>query len=71
MDGKLVVRVIPNAAATEIQKIKDNVVHIRVAAPPDKNKANAELLKFLKKECGLKCRIKSGAASRGKVLELS
>ena len=69
VNNLLSVHVIPNAATTEIKKI-ENVVHIRIAAPPDKNKANVELLRFLKKEFGLKCRIKSGASSRNKVLEI-
>ncbi|HLC20214.1 MAG TPA: DUF167 domain-containing protein [Candidatus Nanoarchaeia archaeon] len=66
----LEVKVIPNATKTEIVSIENNVVKVRVAAPPDKNKANVELLKFLKKEFGLKFKLKSGATSREKVLEV-
>ncbi|MBS3138594.1 YggU family protein [Candidatus Woesearchaeota archaeon] len=66
----LEVKVVPNASKTENVSIENNIVKVRIAAPPDKNKANVELLKFLKKEFGLKFKIKSGATSREKVLEL-
>ncbi len=39
-------------------------------APPDKNKANLELIKFFKKELGLVVEIKSGVTSREKVLRI-
>ena len=42
---------------------------IDIAAPPDKNKANLELVKFLSKKLG-KVRIVSGFTSREKVVEI-
>ena len=69
--NQLNVKVIPNSSKTEIISIENGVVKIRIAAPPDKGKANSELLKFLKKECGLKFSISSGAKSREKILELA
>ncbi|HLC74323.1 MAG TPA: DUF167 domain-containing protein [Candidatus Nanoarchaeia archaeon] len=71
LNNKLSVRVIPNAAKTEIVSIENNIVKVRIAAPPDKNKANVELLKFFKKEFDLKLKINSGATSRKKVLEIN
>ncbi len=41
---------------------------ISVKEPADKNKANAELLRFLKRETGKGWRIKSGSKSREKIL---
>jgi uncharacterized protein YggU (UPF0235/DUF167 family) len=43
-------------------------LHIAVAAVPDKDKANIALLKFLKKETGMKCELISGAKSREKTV---
>lgn len=65
------VKVIPNASTTEIREIMRDTVKIAVAAPPDKNKANKELLRFLKKDYNLRARIKSGATSHEKVLEIT
>ena len=45
--GKLVLQVQPNASKNDIVGFKENVLHIRVAAPPIKDKANRELLRFL------------------------
>ncbi|MBI2175995.1 DUF167 domain-containing protein [Candidatus Woesearchaeota archaeon] len=41
---------------------------IKVKAPADKDKANKELLRFLRKETGKAWMIKSGARSKEKVL---
>ena len=63
----------PNSPKTEIIGWDENkkALRIAVAAVPDKDKANAELLKFLKKETGSKCQIISGAKSREKKIKLS
>jgi uncharacterized protein (TIGR00251 family) len=42
---------------------------ISINAPPKKDKANKELLKFIKKETGRSWRIKIGQKSREKTLE--
>ncbi|MFA7681977.1 MAG: DUF167 domain-containing protein [Candidatus Peribacteraceae bacterium] len=45
------VRAVPGAAKTRIMEVMDDEsVKIAVAAPPEKGKANAELIKFLAKE---------------------
>ncbi len=42
------VKVIPRSAKTEIAgTMADGTLKVRVAAPPEKGKANEELLKFL------------------------
>jgi len=70
-DGSLAVLVKPNSPKTEILGWDENrkMLRISVAAVPDKDKANIELLKFLKKETGMKCEIKFGARSRDKVIK--
>jgi len=69
---KIVVRVKPNAKRTEIleQDEKGRVMRVAISAPPDKNKANLELVKLLSKKFG-KARIVSGFSSRDKIVEIS
>jgi uncharacterized protein (TIGR00251 family) len=61
----------PNSPKTEFIGWDDSkqALRIAVAAVPDKNKANTELLKFLKKQTGKRCEIKSGARSRDKIIK--
>jgi len=66
-EGKLKVKVIPNASRQGL--IEENgTLKLYLQAVPDKNKANLELVKFFKKEYGLKVEIVSGLKSREKVL---
>ncbi|MFH1649682.1 MAG: DUF167 domain-containing protein [Candidatus Woesearchaeota archaeon] len=67
-DNLLRVKVKPNASKTEIIEILDGKVIIAIKAPADKNKANAELVRFLSKELKRQCRIKSGLTSREKTI---
>ena len=69
-NSTLKVKVTPNSAKTEIKSTENGILKIALAAPPEKGKANKELLKFFKKEYDIKAVIKSGAASRKKVLEI-
>lgn len=43
---------------------------VLIKAHPDKGKANAELLRYLRREHGLSCEIISGARSRKKLLRV-
>ncbi len=46
----LTIKVIPNAPKTEVVGQMDNgVIKIKICAPPEKGKANQELMKFLEK----------------------
>ncbi len=45
--ARITVRVQPNASQNEILNFKDEVLYIRIAAPPVKGKANQALIKFL------------------------
>lgn len=63
------IKVIPSSGRTELKEENDRL-KLYLKSPPDKNKANLELLKFFKKELGLIVEIKSGATSREKVLRI-
>jgi len=64
------VKVIPNSSKTEIKGVKDDLIKINIAAPPEKDKANKELIKFFKKQFKLSVKIKKGKTSREKILEI-
>lgn len=49
----LSLKVIPNAAETEIVGVAGDMLKIRVQAPPEKGKANAELVAFLASRLGV------------------
>jgi uncharacterized protein (TIGR00251 family) len=67
----LVVKVIPNAKKNAIEGVCDGVLKVRIQAPPDKGKANDELIAFLAKSFNLsksQIRIVSGQTARLKRL---
>jgi len=66
---KLRVNIIPNSSKNEIIS-KGKIWKIRIAAPPEKGKANEELLKFLKKTQKIRARIVKCSRSREKILEI-
>lgn len=47
------VHVVPKASVTEIVGWEGEVLKVRVAAQPEKDKANRELIRFLAKKCGV------------------
>ncbi|MCL6545170.1 MAG: DUF167 domain-containing protein [Bryobacteraceae bacterium] len=69
---RLAVKVIPKAARTELAGLhSEGVWRIRIQAPPEKGKANAELCRFLAKLFGVSARqvlIVSGETSTHKQL---
>ncbi len=62
-------KVIPSSGRAELKRENDRL-KLYLKAPPEKNKANLELIKFFKKEYHLVVEIKSGATSREKVLRI-
>lgn len=68
-DGIVIIKARPGSPATKIVKVVDGVLHIDVAAPPEDNKANIELLKFLRRLSKKDVRLVSGTTSRNKVVE--
>lgn len=50
-NGYLRIKVIPKSSVNEIaETLSDGTIKIRIKAPPEKNKANIELIKFLSKQ---------------------
>ena len=43
----IMVQVQPNASQNRVARFEDGILHLRIAAPPVKGKANQELLRFL------------------------
>lgn len=70
-NNKLHIIAKPNSSKTEITDIikETNEIKISVNAIPDNNKANIELLKFIKKITKKPCKIISGKTSRKKIIE--
>jgi len=68
----LVVLVKPNASKNKIIGWDESLqaLRISIAAVPDKNKANKELIRFLSKFLRRKIQIKSGSTNRKKLLAL-
>lgn len=65
------VKVIPNAAKTEIQEImSDGTIKIKVAAIPEKGKANEALIKFFKNNYKVQALIVGGEGERKKLIRI-
>lgn len=73
-DRVLKVKVIPKSAKTEIVgEMADGTLKIRVAAPPEKGKANAELCAFLARQYGVprdRVRVMTGETSTHKQVRI-
>ena len=68
------VRVQPNAGQNQVLGFKDGVLHVRIAAPAIKGKANQELIKFLSDILEVNksnLTIKKGMTSKRKVIGIS
>ena len=71
---RISVHVKPNAQKSQIMGYKDEYLELRIAAPPDKGKANEELVAFLAKSLGVAkgdVNILSGATARRKVVGIA
>lgn len=66
--GVLKVTVKPNSPETKIISENGAELVVAVHAPAEKNKANVELIKFLKKHFGRDVKIIRGATSKRKVI---
>jgi len=67
------VKVIPNSAKNEIIEHTANFMKVKIAANPEKGKANKELIKFLADYFHISksaITIKSGNQSRNKTIEV-
>ncbi|MBN1385750.1 YggU family protein [Candidatus Woesearchaeota archaeon] len=62
----------PNSARTEFLGMDKarGLPKIAFKAPPDKGKANKELVRFVSKQLGRRVEIKTGMASKDKILHI-
>jgi uncharacterized protein (TIGR00251 family) len=70
-NARLAVKVTPNAGRNEIVGLKDGVLQVKIAAPPERGKANKELTDFLAEKLGVKksaILITKGQTSRHKTI---
>ena len=70
---RLEIKAIPNAPKSEVVGWLGDALKVKVHAPPEEGKANAELCGFLAKTLGLAkgaVRLGRGASSRSKILEI-
>lgn len=71
---RLTVKVTPGANRNEVTGFTDDVLHVKVAAAPERGKANKELIAFLSGKLGLRkaaVTVLRGATSRTKILEIT
>jgi uncharacterized protein (TIGR00251 family) len=69
----LAIRVIPSAGRNEITGWHDGALQVKIAAPPEKGKANKELIDFLGRMLGVKksaISIIKGKTGRNKVIAI-
>ncbi len=69
INGTLSLHVTPHSSRNELVE-ENGGLKLYLHAPPEKDKANKELLKFFKKELGLRVEIVSGLRSREKVVRI-
>ena len=70
----LAVQVQPNAAQNRVVRFEDGILHLRIAAPATKGKANQELLKFLSDILGVSrahLTIEKGKISKKKTIAIT
>lgn len=70
----LTVKVLPNSSKNAIVGFQGEVLKVKIKAPPDKGKANEELIEFLAESLGIaksRIRIVHGQASRLKKVEIT
>ena len=68
-DNLLRLKVVPHASKTELVE-DNNQLRLYLKAIPEKDKANLELIRFFKKEFGLRVEIESGRKGREKVVRI-
>ncbi len=69
----IAIQVQPNASQNKVVRFKDGVLHLRIAAPPVKGKANEELIRFLSHILGVtrnRLTIEKGIASKKKIVAI-
>lgn len=64
------VKAYPHSGKEGIQKVSENEYKVYLKKAPEDNKANIELLKYLKKYFKAEVRIVKGLTSRNKIIEV-
>jgi uncharacterized protein (TIGR00251 family) len=65
----MVVKIVPNSTKSEFREVMDDGTQkIYIKSPPEKFKANKELIKLFKKEKNLDVKIVGGETKRRKLL---
>jgi uncharacterized protein (TIGR00251 family) len=73
LSARLAVKVVPGSSRDQIVGWLGNALKIKVAAPPDKGRANEAVVELLAKKLGISAndiQIQSGHASPSKVLAI-
>jgi len=70
VNNSLTIKAKPNTKKTKITKVKNNIIHLDVAAPAEHNKANIEILKFFTKLLKKQVTFVKGKTSKEKVLKI-
>ena len=71
---KIAVRVQPNSSRNEVVGFRDGVLHIKVAAPPIRGKANQELIALMSNILGISSTnmtIEKGISSKRKLISIT
>ncbi len=71
--NRLEVKVAPGAARSEVTGVRDDVLYVKIAAPPVRGKANKELIDLLARALGVSrsaISIIKGETSRHKAIEV-
>jgi uncharacterized protein (TIGR00251 family) len=67
---KISVRVIPNSSRTEIISFYGGILKIKIMEPPNDDRANSALIKFLSKKLGIKTiSVVCGLRTRNKIVD--
>ena len=70
----ITIQVQPNARRNEVLGFEDGILHLKIAAPPVKGKANRELIELLSKLLGVSkgsINIERGITGRRKVIAIA
>ena len=71
VQATVMVQIQPNASQNKLTRFEHGVLHLRIAAPPIKGKANQELIKFLSNILGVsksELTIEKGITGKKKVI---
>ena len=71
---RLTVKVIPGAGRNGITGLVNDVLHVKIAAAPERGRANRELVEFLSRQLGMRksaVSVIKGTTSRTKIIAVA